>query len=73
MTKIIKRETKAQPTYTNMYMHLMDEAPKIEEKITEQKQIEEATKKQKKEEKDIKTIIDRIPEGVPNRGSLQKK
>ena len=55
----------AQPTYTNIYMHLMDETPKIEEKLTEQRKIEEATKKQKKEKRDIKTISDRIPVGVP--------
>ena len=36
---------KAQPTYKNIYMHLMDETPKIVEKITEQKIIEETIKK----------------------------
>ena len=35
--KKYKERKQAQPTYTNMYMHLMDEAPKIEEKITEKK------------------------------------
>ena len=30
--KKYKERTQAQPTYTNMYMYLMDEAPKIEEK-----------------------------------------
>ena len=62
----------AQPTYQNIYMHLMDETPKIVEKLTEQKLIEEATKKQKKELKDIKIISDRIPVGVPKIGEVYK-
>ena len=53
-------------------MHLMDETPKIVEKLTEQKLIEEATKKQKKELKDIKIISDRIPVGVPKIGEVYK-
>ena len=38
---------KAHPKYKNMYMHLMDETPKIVEKITEQKIIEETIKNKK--------------------------
>ena len=37
-----------------MYMHLMEEAPKLEEKIMEKRKIEEANKKTKKQEKDTK-------------------
>ena len=44
MTKNKERK-QAQPTYTNMYMHLMDEAQKIEDKITEKRKMEESTNK----------------------------
>ena len=60
----------AQPTYKNMYMHLMDETPKIVEIITEQKIIEETTKKQKKELKHTKIVTDKIPVGVPKIGEV---
>ena len=51
----------------------MDETPKIEEKLTEQRKIEEATKKQNKVKRDIKLITDKIPEGVPKIGEVYKK
>ena len=61
---------KTKATYTNIYMHLMEEGPKLEEKIREKIKIKEAIKKTKKQEKDTQKIIDGIPEGVPKIGEI---
>ena len=61
---------KTKATYTNVYMHLMEEGPKNEEKIREKVKTKEAIKETKKQEKNTKKIIDGIPEGVPKIGEV---
>ena len=55
---------------TNIYMHLMEEGPKNEEKERETLSIKEAQKEIKKTERANKKIKEGIPEGVPKIGEL---
>ena len=63
--KKYKERKEAQPTYKNIYLHLMEETPKIVETITKKKILEETIKKQKQDLKQTKMVTDK------NRGSIR--